>query len=338
MKSETMLNRLAAIKKTILCLALAAVCNTPVFSQMKTLLDDDFKNNEHGWQLQRDKSFLVAMDSGVLHIEKYIKNFTDRGCLWYNKTVPGLNTLQNFSITLYARFLSGGDISDKIDLQWGNHVSNDKTGATESNLYQMNIMFRGKLHLDYFNSQWTYSVRKDVKEMMEENRFDPNGLNKYELVQQDSFIMLNINDKPYFKQLYSPVPGNSFGFQQCMKSAWEIDRIIVRQQVADTKPLLADSVAAPAEMAASIEPDENGIKVYPNPFKNNITASLRLEYDETVQFWLMTIHGAVLQQHSKKMQKGIQQMNMYADVAPGIYLLKIKVGGGKEMVTKLVKL
>jgi len=281
--------------------------STAIFSQEKILLQDDFLNNKNGWKLQRDSNFLVDIRNGALHLEKTEKNFTHRGCLWYNKTVPGLNTLEDFSITIYARFISGGDIFEMIDLQWGirDPASIDRRN---DNLYQLSLLFRGEVKLDYFNYKWNYYIRKNVKNILNENGFKPGVLNKYELAQQDGFVIFRVNDKELLKQLSDPIPGNSIGFQQCLKSAWEIDRITVRQlNIPDSKTIVADTTAT-VQLDRDNATTGNGLKVYPNPFNNTLHINFELEKEETVHLSLIDINGAVLHEHSRKFTTGFQNM------------------------------
>ncbi|GAA4741176.1 hypothetical protein [Flavisolibacter ginsenosidimutans] len=221
------------LRTTLLTLLLTSFFTTSVFSQ-KILLEDDFNDNRNGWRLQHDSSFFVDIKDGVLHIEKFEKNFISRGCLWYNKIIPGLNTLNNFSITLYAKFLHGDDVADVIDLQWGEN-QRMADGRVASSLYQLTLMLRSKVKLELFNLKWTYITEEELpSEWM--TTFNPRQLNKYELVQKDSILTFRINDQEVLKQLYTPIAGNSIGIQQCLKAAWEIDKIVIRQDIATPKP------------------------------------------------------------------------------------------------------
>ena len=116
--------------------------NLPIVAleQDKILFKEDFKNNKNKWHTQNDSDFVVYVKRGVLHLEKLYKNFDRRGCLWYYKKIPRFNTLNNFQVTVHAKYISGGDHSDIIDFVWG-----DKGEITEnqltSNIYQMNFLF-----------------------------------------------------------------------------------------------------------------------------------------------------------------------------------------------------
>lgn len=311
------------IRYLFYALLLFLAFRTPAYSQ-KIILKDDFKNNKNGWKLQHDSSFRVDIKNGVLHVEKFKKNFISRGCLWYQKSIPGFNTQNDFSMTIYAKFLSGGDIIDMIDFQWGQREKVVK-GKLSSRLYQLSFMMNGEVKLDYFDKGWTYFVRKKIKTLLG-NEFDPKRINKYELEQKDSFIVFKVNNQEVLRQFYHPVAGNSIGFQQCLKTAWEIDKIVVRQQP-KKKAAIADSTRS-----ASIKPSEvtylsdQELKVYPNPFVHNLSVAINLEKEENVQFSLVDMNGNIWQQHNRKLSAGIQHLQMYADVAPGSYVLKVQMG------------
>ncbi|HEX6430655.1 MAG TPA: T9SS type A sorting domain-containing protein [Niastella sp.] len=321
------------MKRPLICLLLAGA-TLPLFSQDKILLEDDFNNNKNKWKLQKDRDFVVDIRSGVFYMEKLDKNFDRRGCLWYNKPIPKLNTLNNFSVTMYAKLVSGGDIFEMFDLQWG--VRDNTKKEKKDHVYQLSLILKGDVKLDYFNDKWNYFIRKNVRTTLQENGFRPGNINKYELLQKDGFIIFLVNDKELLRQLTNPIPGNSIGFQQCMKSAWEIDKIIVRQL--QTGKNNTKDTASTIPLMSSDTPTSNGLKVYPNPFTNSFNINFELDKDETVQINLIDMNGAVLQQHSRKLLKGQQNIRLYADVAPGSYVVKVQVGNMQAKTTTVIKL
>lgn len=201
----------------------------PALSQENILFKENFKNNKNKWEIQKDSDFVVYIKKGVLHLEKLEKNFARRGCLWYNKIIPGFNTLNNFHITIYVKYLSGGDILDAIDFLWGDKGTLIKDRYT-SNLYQLNFFLKGEIRLNHFNMNWDYPPSQNIKHLLSKE-FDAHKFNKYDLIQKDRFIYFMVNDIELLKQASKPVPGNSIGFQQCLKSAWEIDKIEIRQAI-----------------------------------------------------------------------------------------------------------
>jgi myo-inositol-hexaphosphate 3-phosphohydrolase len=120
-----------------------------------------------------------------------------------------------------------------------------------------------------------------------------------------------------------------------LKSAWEIDKIIV-QQLHTGKNNIKDTVSA-IPLMSSNTPTTNGLKVYPNPFTNIFHVSFQLDKDETVQIHLIDMNGVVLQQHSRKLLKGQQLIRLYADVAPGSYIVKVQAGNTKITTTTVIR-
>lgn len=216
--------------RSIFCISLLLITfNITIFSQEKILLKDDFKNNRNKWHVQNDSDFIVYVKQGVLHLEKLYKNFDRRGCLWYYKSIPGFNTLNNFHITIFAKYVTGGDGTNVIDFIWG-----DKgiliDGRYNANIYQMNFLFsRGEVRLNQFNVRWDYPPNLNIKSLLRKG-FDAYNINKYELIQKNGFIYFLVNNIELLKQARKPIAGNNIGFQQCLKSAWEIDKIEIRQK------------------------------------------------------------------------------------------------------------
>ena len=322
--------------RNFLFITLVLICNS-VASQSKVLFSENFKNNKNGWREQNDSSFSVIVKKGVLRWEKLNKNFDDRGCLWYKKEIPGFNTLQDFSITVVAKFLSGGDHTDIFDLQWGNWDKEILSKITS--IYQLNFFLKGDVKLDYYNKGWNYSLRKKTHELSGDNLYHAGEYNNYEIIQKDGFIMFNINGKQFFKQFVTPIAGNAIGIQGCLKSAWEIDKIIVRQ-LTKTNIIETDSISSVIVPDSAMQvPDatEGNLKVFPNPFVNAFTISMQVEKSTTGSFELFDIQGNLLLKYDKKLDAGKQLIKLYADVVPGNYILKI-TDNSKTISTKLVKL
>lgn len=309
------------------------------FGQGKILLKDDFKHNKNKWTLKKNSDFLVEIKAGVLHLEKFEKNRKRNGCLWYSKTVPQLNTLKNFSITLFAKFVSGGDIGELIDLQWGTR-NKLASGRITGGLYKLSFHRQGRVDLDYFDTHWSYFVKKDINPALLKD-FDFTNINKYELIQNNGFVILKVNDQEVLKQFTKPIPGNTIGFQQCLKSAWEIDKIIVRQEESPAKPFALDSARILASDLSnlkipSLSPKETFV-VFPNPFHNTLNVGFELDKEQTVIISLIDMNGSLIQQHTKRLLSGNHNIPIYADVPPGTYVLKTQLADGRVMSRTVIK-
>lgn len=323
--------------KKFLSLIFVLITGSAALCQDKTLLSDNFNNNKNGWRLQNDSIFLVDIDNGVLHLEKFRKARDYHGCLWYRREIKGLNTLQDFSITIFAKYLSGGDNIEMLDIQWG--IWGNVIASKATSIYQLNFILKGDVKLDYFNKTWNYSLRYKAKEILDRNLYRPGEYNKYEVVQKDGFIIFKVNDKQYFKQFAEPISGNTIGFQGCLKSAWEIDKIIIRQLNVKTGNK-ADSISQITVIDSidqSGKNNEGTLKVVPNPFVNEFTVTVVAEKFSNSKIELFDINGNLIMQHDRKLQAGEHNLRMYAEVIPGTYILKLTIDG-KVTTTKLVKL
>jgi hypothetical protein len=182
------------------------------------------KNNR--WN-QNNPEFNVAIDSGKLHIEKLKVNKISNGCLWYKKRIDNFNALYGFSITFYAKILSYGDIFNAIDMQWG------IMEPGSNSLYQVDIAPTG-IRLAYFENGtgWNYFDHFQPNEGIESSEMLPKSVfNKIEIKQFGDSLLVSINDKLFYKRRIKRIAGNSIGIQQCLKGAWEIDSLVVRQVV-----------------------------------------------------------------------------------------------------------
>ncbi len=317
--------------KTLIIVLLLSTCFS-VYSQTKILFTENFKNNKNEWQIKNDSSFKVEISNGVLHLEKRNKNFDDRGCLWYKKEIKNLNTLKDFSITFFAKFISGGDHSDMIDLQWG--FWDKKISSKITNIYQLNFFFKGDVKLDHFiNKGWDYSLRGKNKEISKEKNFKMGDFNKYEIIQEDGFVIFKINDKQYFKQYTTPIAGNTIGIQGCLKSVWEIDKITVKQ-IKRKNITTLDSLNKTTPSDSLTNSNKSFVKVFPNPFTNDFTVVFNTQKNSFVNIELYDILGNLILQYEKKVEIGEQKIRLFADVIAGTYFVKLKI----ENVTSTIKL
>jgi hypothetical protein len=206
-------------------------------AQKKTIFKDNFTSNKHKWQLANDSNFNVAINLGVLHVEKFEKNRIRNGCLWLRKQIPNFTTDKDFKITFSARILNydeGG--SPIIDFQWGqmNEIGDCKYFQCDS-LYQINIRANGSIRLDYFRKgwqgyiPWTDSIATQKSAYKNLNDKTKIGYSKYEIIQKLDMVYLKRNDKTLFSRKIKLIKGNSIGIQQCLKCTWEITKLVIRQ-------------------------------------------------------------------------------------------------------------
>lgn len=80
---------------------------------------------------------------------------------------------------------------------------------------------------------------------------------------------------------------------------------------------------------------DNRVNVYPTVFSNELNIDFDLETDAPVNvYFINTLGQAILFEESFFVDSGNQQVRLYPDLAPGMYMLKIKVGN--EWLTRKI--
>lgn len=207
----------------------------------KTLFEEDFNNNDNNWELYKDsKEFLVNISEGKLHIEKFSLNRINNGCLWYNKEIQNFDTAKDFSILFMAKINKCDDVTNFIDFQWGDLKD-------PRQLYQIEFGTSGSVRLNYFNKSWSYLYKKNLpintnissseysflNKIKDNTAYYPvkiNEFNKYEIIQHGDLCTIKINDIEILSEKIKPTKGNSIGIQQCIRSSWDIDKIVIKQK------------------------------------------------------------------------------------------------------------
>lgn len=341
------------------------------YGQEKILLSENFNNNRNSWDLRpTSKEFEVTIEKGVLHLEKFHKNFDNRGCLWYSKEVDLFDTSKNFSIVVKAKQVSNGDFTDVLDIQWG--ISAKKNINKNAMLYQLNIFMNGEVRLDFFQKKWDNFNKINIKKKLDEMDFDPKANNKYEILQEDAFVSLKINNKEVYRQYVFPIEGSSIGFQHCLKGAWEMDQILVSQlfpisrnivnNVVDSlKIKLVESQIPNAinvitiegtekttnEVAAISMPiEEQGLKVfkkeelviYPNPFKEAFNVKFNIDKDGSVDLYVFSINGQLMKTENKYFQKGEQSFLVELNVPIGVYIVRVITKNNENLYKRIIRI
>ncbi|QEK50657.1 T9SS type A sorting domain-containing protein [Pedobacter aquae] len=232
-----------------------------------------------------------------------------------------------------------------IDFQWGNAITQEKGNSRE--IFQVDFDFKGKIRLAFFNNAWNYMVYKDISHILRNQNFDKTKSNTYEIQQENELLTVKINNTTVLTHKINPVKGSHVGIQQCLKSVWEIDDLIIKQlgnekQLASLKPNL-DSVKTASSQDVSIIKKENMLSttqhaiVFPNPFKSDFKLSFYNPEKGIVKFTITNLNGAVLQKHSKLFEVGQQQADFYIDEAPGLYILQVEYVNKEPEVFKVIR-
>lgn len=342
------------------------------YGQKKTLLIENFDNNRNGWDLgPTSKEFEVKIEKRVLHLEKFHKNFDNRSCLWYSKQVEGFDASKNFSIVVKAKHITNGDFTDVLDIQWGVVAKNNIN--KNSMLYQLNIFMSGEVRLDFFQKKWDNFNKVNIKKKLVEMNFNPKANNRYEILQENAFVSLKINEKEVYRQYVFPIEGSSIGFQHCLKGAWEIDQIVVshllpisenivknetnsikiklvESQIPDTSTYLNKIDNSPAKIitddsAISNPIAEQGLKVfekeelviYPNPFKEAFNVKFNLDKDGSVDLYIFSITGLLVKTENKYFQKGEQSFLVDLNVPIGVYIVRVVTKNNGNLYKRIIR-
>ena len=210
------------------------------FKDTDIIFKETFDDNRNNWNLNEDYSdFSVDISEGNLNIEKHSKNRIKNGCLWLNKPIENFSTSKDFSIIFSAKILSYDDVFNGIDFQWGEM----KDPNQKRQLYQINFSVYGDIYLDYFENDWTRLTRKKlvsktksykkIEGVENSNQYYPaktKEYNKYEIAQIGDSCFIYINNINVLSEKINVVKGNCIGIQQCLKSSWKIDYLIIKQK------------------------------------------------------------------------------------------------------------
>ena len=186
----------------------------------RIVISDDFSDNSNNWKLVNSTEFKVNVDSGRLHIEKLKKNFDSRGCLWYRRNIEKFNTANDFSISFDASIVSSDDIFESIDFQWGN--------INESSFYQLMMSSDGVIKLDKFNvelqSRWSTVDSQRVQDLLDKRK-----INHIRICQLGNRCIVYVNNREVLNTTIEIILGSDIGVQGCMKVAWNMDNLVIKQ-------------------------------------------------------------------------------------------------------------
>lgn len=225
-----LLNNYILMKVKVLVLLVFLGFST-CFGQQNVILKEDFEGFENNWQFINTKEFKVNQEAGKLSIRKATENRIMNGCMWYKKTVPSFNTDKNFSIEFEAKSITSEFASSCFDFIWGKIQEYD--GTRKLSIYQIDFNLT-KVRLakfDLFKGWKYYEWSNELKDSsLSAFKIERGNFNKFEIVQKDNIIMVKVNNTLVYKM---PIElqniGSEIGFQQCLKSEWEIDNIVIKQ-------------------------------------------------------------------------------------------------------------
>lgn len=201
------------------------------YAQQNVILKEDFEGFENNWQLINTKEFKVNQEAGTLSIRKATENQIINGCMWYKKTIPSFNADKNFSIEFEAKSISSEFASNCFDFIWGKMQEYD--GTRKLSIYQIDFnltnvrLAKFELFKGWKYYEWSNELTDSSLSVF---KIERGNFNKFEIIQKDNIIMVKVNNSLVYKM---PIElqkiGSEIGFQQCLKSEWEMDNLIIKQ-------------------------------------------------------------------------------------------------------------
>lgn len=217
------------MKKLSICFLLV-IYGSISFAQKNVIFNDDFEGYKNEWQQIKNSEFIVKQDQGKLLFSKANNNRIINGCLWYKKTIPNFNTEQNFSIEFEAKSKSSEFKDYFFDIQWGKLQEFD--GVRKTAIYQIDFN-ADKVRLSRLvkPNNWQYFAWSDqlLDQSLSKFSMERNVSNKFEIIQQDGTLLIKINGILVYKLPIEVQNGSEIGFQNCLKSEWELDKITIKQ-------------------------------------------------------------------------------------------------------------
>ncbi|HTG54728.1 MAG TPA: hypothetical protein VL943_00575 [Niabella sp.] len=201
--------------------------------QKKVIFRDRFCDNRNNWDTRQQKDFSVNIKRGAIRLEKKTKNRVNNGCLWLNKAIPHLKTDQNFSLSFKAVLNSWDDVINHFDIQWGS-VKIDTAHRDQTQFFQRDFG-ADKVRLAKFDGSaknpWTYHSWSEPYQTADGKSFriDPGKKHHYTILQVNNILTVKINKMVVLTLPVASVSGGSIGVQQCVKSSWQMKKMLIRQ-------------------------------------------------------------------------------------------------------------
>ncbi|PXY46028.1 laminin G [Flavobacterium hydrophilum] len=111
---------------------------------------------------------------------------------------------------------------------------------------------------------------------------------------------------------------------------------ITKKKTSKTFSFAGENVLGTFAQPVIIDEAAAGIKVYPNPFDNEITVELYAAEKQQVVLQLVTLTGQLLSAEKRTLTAGTNLLKINPIVASGVYLLKVEINGHTE-IYKVIK-
>jgi beta-glucanase (GH16 family) len=150
----------------------------------------------------------------------------------------------------------------------------------------------------------------------------------YTLVWTDEKLVFSVDGNMHFT--YNPLIKDDqtwpFDLEQYFLLNIAIEPSIEASFTSSTMEI--DYIRVYQNLALSIETQkENSFEVYPNPFSDEITISLRNTIESSTDVKLYSIDGKLLREYTVMINENTIQLNDLDDLQKGVYLLSFDLGG-----------
>ena len=215
--------------KCFLFLIIFFLCSN-LRAQQNIIFKDNFENYENDWKLIKTNEFIVRQEEGKLFISKANENKINNGCLWYKKTINGFNTEKSFTIEFDAKSINSEFAKVLFDFTWGRMQEFD--GVTKTLIYQLDFgINRVRLGKFQLGKGWKYYSWSDEipNVSISEFNIERGVFNSFAIIQNENLLTVKINNAVVYQMTIEPQVGSEIGFQQCLKSEWELDNVVIKQ-------------------------------------------------------------------------------------------------------------
>jgi len=200
--------------------------------QKKVIFRDHFRDNRNHWATRQQNEFSVNIKRSAIWLEKKTKNRINNGCLWLTETIPNLKTEQDFSISFKAVLNSWDDVVNHFDIQWGS-VKIDTAHRAQTQFFQLDFSADNVRLARYDGSAknpWTYSPSAPYPIINGKPfRIHPGKMHRYTILQNNNILVVKIDNRVVYTLPIASVSGSSIGIQQCLKSNWRMNKLVIRQ-------------------------------------------------------------------------------------------------------------
>jgi S1-C subfamily serine protease len=201
-------------KHFLIILTLLSLSISEIMGQSKTLLNEEFENNERDWDVGVDSD-----ENSEIKLGKYLMdNYTTTNWHWFSTSVD-LNSKNDFIIESNLNKLKPYNVNDTYGIMWGTEDPQNCFAFvinTQNQVYKVFSIYAGK----WFNLiNWSKSSHIKYG----------NAANKLGVAKIGKELVFMINDEPIDKTPFQGFYGNKIGFYVGPKIMIAVDNLLVKE-------------------------------------------------------------------------------------------------------------